>query len=98
MGISEPNKSVSVRDLLVNLRPCLQPKNDKQLAEQPKKNWKKNLEPARKGLGEVFLCLDEACKGDGEETILEVSIARRLSATTSRTISPRPCLLSEEVR
>lgn len=58
-------------DLLVNLYPCLQPGNGKQLAKYPEKERKRNLKPARKGLGEVVLYLDEACKGDNKEAINE---------------------------
>jgi hypothetical protein len=35
----------------------------------PEKERKRNLEPARKGLGEVVLRLDEACKGDDKKAI-----------------------------
>jgi hypothetical protein len=35
----------------------------------PEKERKRNLKPARKGLGEVVLRLDEACKGDDKEAI-----------------------------
>jgi hypothetical protein len=37
----------------------------------PEKGRKRNLKPARKGLGEVVLRLDEACKGDNKEAIDE---------------------------
>jgi len=64
-------------DLLVNLCPCLQPGDGEQLGSIPEKKRGRNLKPAREGLGEVVLRLDEACEGDGKEAIHEGKTRQR---------------------